>query len=123
MAPSPNGIVLERAPDGHFYADAKVNGTDVRFLVDTGATGVVLTRADARRASIGAGEFSARGIGAGGEVRLQPVTLARLTLGTAAVDNLPAMVAGGNLPVSLLGQSLLRRWGEVTIAGDRMVLR
>lgn len=116
-------VVIERAADGHFYADAKVNGIDTRFLVDTGATSVVLTRADARRAGIGAGDFTARAMGAGGEVRLQPVTLARLAIGPMAADNVPAMVAEQGLPVSLMGQSMLRRWGEVTIAGDRMVLR
>jgi aspartyl protease family protein len=47
-----NGLahrVLPRGPDGHFYADAQVNGATVRFLVDTGATVVVLTPADAHK--------------------------------------------------------------------------
>jgi aspartyl protease family protein len=126
-APVGNGlgsVILRRAADSHFYADAQVNGAAVRFLVDTGASGVVLTGGDARRAGIGAGDYSARGIGAGGEVRLMPASVARLALGPIAADNVPAMVAEeGRLPVSLLGQSFLSRVGSVTIEGDTLVLR
>src|ERR1700742_4028591 len=43
---------LERAPDGHFYADAMVNGARVHFLIDTGASMVALTSVDAQRAGI-----------------------------------------------------------------------
>lgn len=57
-------VTLERAADGHFYVDAQVNGAAVRFLVDTGASSLVLTQADAQRAGIGAGDFSDRAIGA-----------------------------------------------------------
>lgn len=117
-------VTLERRPDSHFYADALVNGAPVRFLIDTGSSAVVLTRADARRAGIGVGDYKARAIGAGGEIRLMPVTLARLTLGPLAGDNVPAMVAEeGSIPVSLLGQSFLGRIGSVAIEGDKMVLR
>jgi aspartyl protease family protein len=117
-------VTLTRSADSHFYADAQVNGTNVRFLVDTGASSVVLTREDAERAGIGAGDYSARGIGAGGEVRLMPSTANRLALGPIAADNVPVMVAEeGGLPVSLLGQSFLSRVASVTIERDRLVLR
>jgi aspartyl protease family protein len=126
-APAGNGIgavAFVRAPDSHFYADALVNGAPVRFIVDTGSTQVVLTGADARRAGIGAGDYSARAVGAGGEVKLMPARAARLALGPIAADNVPVMVAeDGRLPVSLLGQSFLGRVGTVTIQGDTMTLR
>jgi uncharacterized protein (UPF0276 family) len=41
-----------KASDGHFWADGEVNGARVRFLVDTGATAVALTPADAERLGI-----------------------------------------------------------------------
>lgn len=116
-------VELERSPDSYFYADARVNGTAVRFIVDTGATSVVLTRADAQRAGLLGGEYSARGRTAGGEVRLMPVTVARLDLGPVAAEQVPAMVAEEGLEVSLLGQTYLARLGTVAIQGDRMVLR
>lgn len=117
-------FATERSSDGHFYVEARVNGAPVRFLIDTGATMVVLTAEDGRRAGIGAGEASARAIGAGGEVALQPVALARLALGPVVADQVPAMVAGEDaLPVSLLGQSYLARFASVSIEGDTLTLR
>lgn len=116
-------ISLDRASDGHFYADARVNGISVRFLIDTGASAIVLAPDDARRVSLGTGEADVRARGAGGEIKLRPVTLARLSIAGGAHDNVPAFVAEeGALPVSLLGQSFLSRFGSVTIAGDRMEL-
>jgi aspartyl protease family protein len=117
-------VELHRAPDRHFYAEAQVNGARIRFLVDTGASSVVLTHADAQRAGIATGDYSAIGRGAGGEVRLLPVTIARLGLGPASAEQVPAMVAEeGALGVSLLGQSYLSRLESVAIEGDRMILR
>jgi aspartyl protease family protein len=126
-APAGNGIgrvTLKRDRDGHFYAKAQVNGTPVRFLIDTGATSMLLTREDARRVGIGGGDYTDRAIGAGGEVRLMPVVLERLTLGPIAAEQVGAHVAEKDvLPVSLMGQSFLSRIGTVTISGDEMVLR
>lgn len=117
-------ITLARAPDSHFYAEAQVNGATVRFLVDTGATSVVLTGEDARRAGIGGGDYTALATGAGGEIRLMPVQVSRLSLGPVALDNVPVLVAEeGKLPISLLGQSFLQRAGTVTIEGDRLTLK
>lgn len=125
-APLGNGVAgfaIERAPDNHFYADAQVNGARIRFLIDTGASSVVLTRSDAQRAGLAFGDYSAKALAAGGEVRLMPVTLDRVALGPMSASNVPAMVAEEGLPVSLLGQSYLARIGSVEIRGDRMVLR
>ncbi len=123
-AAGPGAISVKRSPDSHFYALAEVNGTPVRFLIDTGSSSVVLTPEDARRVGIGAGDYTARAVGAGGEVRLMPATVTRLALGPVAADNVPAMVAEeGKVPVSLLGQSFLQRAGSVTIAGDTLILR
>lgn len=118
-------VVLRRAPDSHFYAEAQVNGATVRFLVDSGASAVVLTRADAQRAGIGTqpGEFTARAMSANGEVRLKPVKLDRLAIGPVAANNVEAMVAENDLGVSLLGQSFLARVAKVEIAEGEMRLR
>lgn len=125
-APLGNGLAdirLQRAPDSHFYADAQVNGARVRFIVDTGSTSLVLTRADAQRAGVAFGDYSARGTGAGGEIRLMPVSLDRVAIGPLAAVNVPAMVAESGLPVSLMGESYLSRIGSVAISGDMMTLR
>ena len=46
---APGEVVLRASADGHFYANATVDGVAVRFLVDTGASSITLSAADARR--------------------------------------------------------------------------
>lgn len=124
MAVPGQGITLDRAPDGHFYAEAQVNGTPIRFLVDTGASGVALSADDARRAGLPfhSTEFSSVGRGASGEVRGKIVTLDRVTLGGKTVDNVSGAILEGS-DMSLLGQSFLGRMGTIEITGDKMVIR
>ncbi|HET9429429.1 MAG TPA: TIGR02281 family clan AA aspartic protease [Allosphingosinicella sp.] len=113
---------LVRSPDGHFYAEAQVNGARVRFLVDTGASFVALTPADAQRAGIAPRSERAKAFGAGGEIEVMPVTIDRVAIGPLTASNVAGAVID-ELPVSLLGQSYLSRVGSVKIEGDRMVLR
>jgi aspartyl protease family protein len=113
---------LKRDSDGHFYVDAQVNGARVRFLVDTGASVVALTPADAQRAGIGLPSDRSWAIGASGEVEVIPVSIDRLAVGALSANNVRAAVAP-SLPVSLLGQSFLSQVGAVEIRDDTMVLR
>lgn len=121
---SGQGITLDRAADGHFYADAQVNGTTVHFMVDTGATGVALSADDARRVGLPffSSEFSAVGRGASGEVRGKIVTLDRVTLGGKSVDNVGGAILEGS-EMSLLGQTFLSQMGTIEISGDKMAIR
>ena len=123
-AVSGQGTTLNRGPDGHFYADAQVNGVTVHFLVDTGATGVALSAADARRVGLPFfhTEFAAVGRGASGEVRGKLVTLDRVSLGGKSVENVSGAILEGS-EMSLLGQSFLSRMGTIEMTADRMVIR
>jgi aspartyl protease family protein len=116
---------LRRAPDGLFYVNARVNGAAILFLVDTGASVVVLTKADAARAGISPNEedFSAPTQTANGGATMARVTLAHMEVGAAANTSISAAVASEGLGISLLGQSWLSRLQSVMIAGDRMVMR
>ena len=113
---------IPRAADGHFYLDAQVNGAQVHFLVDTGASMVALTAADAQRAGIALPSERATAQGAGGNVEIIPVTIDRVAAGPLEARNVEGAVAR-DLPISLLGQSFLSRVGTVQISGDRMTLR
>jgi aspartyl protease family protein len=113
---------IMRAPDGHFYLDAQVNGAQVHFLIDTGASMVALTAADAQRAGIALPSARALAQGAGGSVEIIPVTIDRIAAGPLEAREVPGAIAR-ELPISLLGQSFLSRVGNVQISGDRMVLR
>jgi aspartyl protease family protein len=117
-------LVLDRESDGHFYADVEVNGQSLRVLVDTGASGIALSRDDARRAGLGVsiGLNEIVGQGASGDVRGEHVMLDRIRLGSVEVQQTPAVVlaSGGQ---SLLGQTFLAKFHSVEIRGDRMYLR
>lgn len=119
-----DSIEVPAAADGHFYLLAEVNGVTVRFVVDTGATDIVLTRRDAARAGLDPEGLNYFGTAmtANGRVATAPVRLDTLALGGVSDANVPAVVNGGELDTSLLGMSYLSRH-EVTFSGDRMILR
>lgn len=119
------GIQLLRAADGHFYATLRVNGVPVDFVVDTGATQIVLTQQDARRVGIDpeALTYSGFALTANGEVRTARVTLDTLQLGDRVDRNVAASVNGGQMDGSLLGMSYLRQFREISILQDRMILK
>ena len=122
--PGSGMVTLERSSDGHFYADARVNGATIHFLIDTGATGIALSADDARRAGLpfNSNQAEVIGTGASGEVRGKFVRLDRVELGLKSVGDTPAVIlAGGER--SLLGQSFLAEFGSVEIHDDKMVLR
>lgn len=113
-----------RASDGLFYVTATVNGRPVRFLVDTGASVIVLTAADA--AAVGAApdaaRFNAKVETAGGKAAMAWTTLDQVSLAGRDVKGLRAAVVRQGLGVSLLGQNMLARMGSVRIEGDRLEL-
>jgi aspartyl protease family protein len=117
-------IVLRRARDGHFHAEAEVNGRPIRFIVDTGATEVVLSRDDAAAAGIdtGALHYIGRARTANGIVRTAPVRLESLALGERVDADVRATVSEGEMGVSLLGMAYLDRFSRIEIAGDEMRL-
>jgi aspartyl protease family protein len=117
-------IELPRAPDGHFHLTLAVAGTPVRFLVDTGATSVVLSDRDAERLGIDRRTLAFTGLArtANGTIRTARVTLRDVTLGELAFGDIGASVGDGPLDVSLLGMEFLDRFARVEIAGNRMIL-
>ncbi len=106
----PNSLVFHANQQGHVVLDGVVNGAPVRFLVDTGATMVVLTLKDAAAAGFGRNDlvFSMRTSTANGVARAAPVRLREVRIGQFSADEVPAAVAE-NLGISLLGQSFLMR--------------
>lgn len=116
--------VLERQRDGHFYTDGSVEGAQMRFLIDTGASIVALTGDDARAAGLYWDEGNLRPIGRGasGTVHGVPVRLERLQIGGFEAHNVRAAIIPEGLDVSLLGQSFLATIDTVEISGNRMTL-
>ena len=117
-------VELPRAPDGHYYVTAEVNGTPLRFVVDTGASQIVLSRRDAARAGIDTERlvYTGRAQTANGTVRTAPVRLDRVSIGPIADRDVRAVVNEGAMSGSLLGMDYLRRFSSVEITGDKLVL-
>jgi len=117
-------VEIQRSSDGHFYADVQINGAPVHALIDTGATGVALSRDDARSAGLATsiGMNDVVGEGADGDVRGEYVRLDRISVGQKTVEDVPAVVLNSG-QLSLLGQSVLSKFDSVEIHGDTMVLR
>ena len=109
--PKPGSGAVAKGADGHFWADAEVNGQPVRFLVDTGATAVALTPKDAARLGIRPEDLKAgyRITTASGASHASAVTLASVSVNGARLENVQALVVTDGLDVSLLGMSYLGR--------------
>lgn len=117
-------VKLTRANDGHFYATLQVNGRDVEFVVDTGASAIVLSKDDAKNIGIDADNLSylGRAETANGTVSTAFVTLGVVRLGDIVDYNLPASVNGGELFGSLLGMDYLNLFSEFKINGKTLTL-
>ena len=117
-------VVLPRAADGHYYLILDVDGQPVEFMVDTGASGVVLSQDDARSLGIDPQTLVYLGSAqtANGTVRTARITLKNVRLGGYEDDTLKAYVNDGEMNGSLLGMDYLGRY-RIEIAGDQMILR
>ena len=117
-------IALRRADDGHFYARVRVNGAEIRFMVDTGATNLVLSQQDARRIGLAMDNLNyvLPVSTANGTVYGAGVVLERVKLGGFVDTDVRAMVNGGRMSVSLLGMSYLDRFRRFSVEGDRLLL-
>jgi aspartyl protease family protein len=117
--------IIDAGPHGHFLVEAVVNGVPVDFLVDTGASHVVLSLEDARRLGFTPDHlrFTQKFQSTNGTVRAAPVALRELRIGQLRLFDLEASVNGGPLPISLLGMSFLQRLTSYEVARGRLILR
>ena len=118
-------MALTQDENGDFYVYGTANGARIRFLVDTGASDVVLAPADARRLGIDVarltfvpGYETANGIGAGARVTLNTLSIGQFTLW-----NLPVSVNRTDMHASLLGMAFLKRMKSFEFRGRQLVLR
>lgn len=120
----PRSVAFQAAEDGQYWVDATVDGVGVRFLVDTGATGVVLNRRDARRLGFDPARlvYSERFETANGRTMGAPVTLGEIRIGPIVVERVGASVNDGDMPQSLLGMRYLARLAHIRIEGGTLTL-
>ena len=117
-------VEVPLAPDGHYYLTLSVNGTPVNFLVDTGASQVVLSRSDAERAGIDTDNLAylGRAQTANGEVRTASTWVEEMSLGGITDEGVRVWVNSGDMAKSLLGMGYLQRWSRIEIQNRALVL-
>jgi aspartyl protease family protein len=118
-------ISYAASPDGHFWINARANGVDFRFVVDTGASSVVFGKADARRLGFdpAALRFDRVVSTANGQTKAAAIRLREIAIGPIVETDVPALVTAGGLTEPLLGMRFLERLSAVEIKGGRLTLR
>lgn len=124
-APASTAASVAKGPDGHYWANAEINGRWVRFLVDTGASAVALTAADAQRLGldIASLDYARPVVTASGQTKAALVTLDHVSIAGAKVDDVQALVVRDGLNTSLLGMSYLGRLSRFEATRTALILR
>jgi aspartyl protease family protein len=115
---------FRKAGDGHFYINAVVNGQEIRFMVDSGATDIVLSQKDAKKLGIEANDLNYNKIyfTANGTTRGASVRISYLKIGDYEMHDFYASVTEGRLEKSLLGMAFLSRFASYRVEGDRLII-
>jgi aspartyl protease family protein len=122
---SPETISFSVGAGGHYWVDARVDGVGFRFMVDTGATNVVLSKADVRRLGIDPASlrYERTVQTANGTTKAAAIRLRELAIGPIVVTDVPALVNATPLSEPLLGMRLLERLSAVEIKNGTLTLR
>jgi len=124
-AAGPRSVSIGRDHRGHFQANGRVDGRQVSFMVDTGASVIALTERDADRLGIRPSRngFTASVSTANGIVRAAPVMLNSVDIGGLVVRDVRALVVpGGALNENLLGLSYLTRLKRFEYSNNKLLL-
>lgn len=119
------GMMVHRSRDGHFWVRIQLNGVPLRFMVDTGASNIVLSPDDAEQVGFLPNTLDFRGVAqtANGPVRYARATATSLQVGDVTFYDVPVTVNGARMDGSLLGMSVLQRFASVEFRGDTLILR
>lgn len=115
-------VVLQRNRFGHYVVNGMINHREVEFMLDTGATGVVVPLHLAKQLSLKQGR-SIRVQTANGAVNAFAVKLKSVSIGDISLPDVNAIVnPADQSDVVLLGMSFLKHI-EFTQRGDTLILR
>ncbi|GAB5481509.1 MAG: hypothetical protein Pars92KO_12660 [Parasphingorhabdus sp.] len=117
-------LKIRRSLDGHYWADAEVNGMPVRFLIDSGATTTAMTLKTARAANIDINEggFPTYLNTANGTVEAQRGSIQSLKVGPMTALDLPVVVAEAFGDSNVLGMNFLSEMKSWRVEGREMIL-
>ncbi|PKP80754.1 MAG: TIGR02281 family clan AA aspartic protease [Alphaproteobacteria bacterium HGW-Alphaproteobacteria-18] len=116
---------IEREADGHYWTRADVEGTEVKFMVDTGASIVALTYRDAQRLGLQPDmlTYDSEIRTAGGITYGAPVTLDSIRIGRVEVESVNAVVLRSELEQSLLGMTFLSELNSYEFRRGQLIIR
>lgn len=120
-----HALNIRQSSDGHYYATVRVNGSEMRLLVDTGATLTVLSKYHAERAGIfpSPAEYTASVRTASGIAKAAPVRLRDFEIGDARLEDVPALVMDTPANTSVLGIGTLQRFKSYEFRNGVLTLR
>ena len=118
-------ITIRMKEDGHFHAKVLVNDVEIEFLIDTGATHIVLSKEDAEKLDYDLSKliFWGKSNTANGIVETAPVRLQSVKLGQFSDKNVLAYINKGIMKKSLLGMSFLNNFSSVEFQRETLYLR
>lgn len=121
---SKGGVEVPRSRNGHYHLTVEVNGVDINFLVDTGATDLFLTQKDAERVGIDVKNLAyiATAYTANGPIQIAYSKLKKVKLGEFVDLQVNASINGGEMQQSLLGMSYLSRFDKIEISKNTLIL-
>jgi len=118
-------LTLSESEDGHYHVYGIINGTRIAFLIDTGASDIVLDPSDARRLGIDLDGLtfdrpfgSANGIGYGAKTVVE-----NLSVGPIVFSNVEVAINKAPMGSSLLGMAFLKRLKSYSVSGGKLILR
>lgn len=120
-----NEFHIRSRDDGHFWVRARINDEAVLFLIDTGASGIVLTEEAAKRVGIDPARLAYDGVAmtANGSVRVGGTRVAKLEVGPIIRTDIRVDVTEGELDTNLLGMAFLRTLGSWRVEGETLIMR
>jgi aspartyl protease family protein len=125
VATGPKSLALQKSDGGGFYVMGQVNGAPVRFAIDTGASDIVLSPADAARIGVDPAtlKYAAPSETANGVGYSAAFVVKTLVVGPVRLTDVPVAINQAPMSTSLLGMSFLRRLDSFEVRGDQLILR
>ena len=115
-------IRIKADASGHYYVKGSADGVPLDFMIDTGSTHVVVSKETAERLPVGPLNFDLPTYTANGRIQNAQITIHKLIIGPYAVTDIPAVVNGGEIDVSLLGMNWLSLFRSIEIENGVMTL-
>ncbi len=117
-------LEINISQDGHFYINVKINNVLVRFMIDTGASDIVISMTEAERIGIDLKKlnFNKPYQTANGKAWGASILLDKIEVGDASFENVQASINKAEMGTSLLGMGFLRKFKKYEFYRDRLIL-